>query len=93
MDASGNASLHDDRPQDTRRSRRARRAAEATSPVDVTVVVIGAGQAGLSAAYHLRRAGLVAVGERGWERGGGDVRRARRQRRRPVARGSTGGPA
>ena len=34
----------------------------------MTVVVIGAGQAGLSAAYHLRRAGLVAVGERGWER-------------------------
>ncbi len=33
----------------------------------MTVVVIGAGQAGLSAAYHLRRAGLVAVGERGWE--------------------------
>ncbi|KQS99881.1 pyridine nucleotide-disulfide oxidoreductase [Cellulomonas sp. Leaf395] len=32
------------------------------------MVVIGAGQAGLSAAYHLRRAGLVAVGERGWER-------------------------
>ena len=68
MDASGNALPHDDRPQDTRRSRRARRAAEAASPVDVTVVVIGAGQAGLSAAYHLRRAGLVAVGERGWER-------------------------
>jgi cation diffusion facilitator CzcD-associated flavoprotein CzcO len=35
--------------------------------VDVTVVVIGAGQAGLSAAYHLRRSGLVAVGESGWE--------------------------
>ena len=68
MDAPGNASLHDDRPQDTRRSRRARRPAEATSPVDVTVLVVGAGQAGLSAAYHLRRAGLVAVGERGWER-------------------------
>ncbi|GEK20115.1 oxidoreductase [Cellulomonas xylanilytica] len=31
-------------------------------------MVVGAGQAGLSAAYHLRRAGLVAVGERGWER-------------------------
>ena len=67
MDAPGNASTHD-RPQDTRRSRRAGRPAEATSPVDVTVVVVGAGQAGLSAAYHLRRAGLVAVGERGWER-------------------------
>jgi cation diffusion facilitator CzcD-associated flavoprotein CzcO len=36
-------------------------------PVEVTVVVIGAGQAGLSAAYHLRRAGMVAVGESGWE--------------------------
>ena len=31
------------------------------------VVVVGAGQAGLSAAYHLRRTGLVAVGSRGWE--------------------------
>lgn len=66
MDVSGNALLHDDRPQDTRRSRRARRAGT-TTPVDVTVVVVGAGQAGLSSAYHLRRAGLVAVGERGWE--------------------------
>ncbi|WP_082494842.1 NAD(P)-binding domain-containing protein [Cellulomonas sp. Leaf334] len=66
MDASGNALPLDDRPQDTRRSRRARRAGT-TTPVDVTVVVIGAGQAGLSSAYHLRRAGLVAVGERGWE--------------------------
>ena len=28
---------------------------------------MGAGQAGLSAAYHLRRTGLVAVGSRGWE--------------------------
>ena len=35
--------------------------------MDVDVVVVGAGQAGLSAAYHLRRAGLVAVGARGWE--------------------------
>ncbi|GIG23749.1 oxidoreductase [Cellulomonas chitinilytica] len=34
------------------------------------MVVIGAGQAGLAAAYHLRRRGLVAVGERGWERAG-----------------------
>lgn len=34
------------------------------------VVVIGAGQAGLSAAYHLRRRGMVAVGERGWEEAG-----------------------
>lgn len=31
------------------------------------MVVVGAGQAGLSAAYHLRRSGLVAVGSRGWE--------------------------
>ncbi|NUU15720.1 NAD(P)/FAD-dependent oxidoreductase [Cellulomonas humilata] len=53
---------------DTRRSRRARRSpGSVASPVDVTVAVIGAGQAGLSAAYHLRRAGLVAVGESGWE--------------------------
>lgn len=35
--------------------------------VDVDVVVIGAGQAGLSAAHHLRRAGLAAVGSRGWQ--------------------------
>lgn len=67
MDVSGNALPLDDRPQDTRRSRRARRAGT-TTPVEVTVVVVGAGQAGLSSAYHLRRAGLVAVGERGWER-------------------------
>jgi len=32
----------------------------------VTAVVIGAGQAGLSAAYHLRKSGMVAVGESGW---------------------------
>ena len=63
-----NAPLHDDRPQDTRRSRRARRAGErAPTPVDVTAVVIGAGQAGLAAAYHLRTSGMVAVGEPGWE--------------------------
>jgi cation diffusion facilitator CzcD-associated flavoprotein CzcO len=31
------------------------------------VVVIGAGQAGLSAAYHLRSHGFTAVGEHGWE--------------------------
>ena len=97
-DARGNARAvgrSEDRvpgPRDTRRSRRARDRRRSTAPVDVTVVVIGAGQAGLSAAYHLRRAGLVAVGERGWERRGRDVRRARRRaagRRRlaaPVAR-------
>lgn len=63
----------------TRRSRRelragrvsAGRAVGTTSAdvVDVDVVVVGAGQAGLSAAYHLRRSGLVSVGEPGWERG------------------------
>jgi hypothetical protein len=55
--------------------RRARRAREAVpgaggddaAVVPVDVVVVGAGQAGLSAAHHLRRAGLVAVGENGWE--------------------------
>src|SRR3954471_21027432 len=53
-------------PPETRRSRRARTSVP-SGPVDVTVVVIGAGQAGLSAAYHLRKNGLVAVGEPGWE--------------------------
>src|SRR4051794_7724179 len=53
------------RPE-SRRSRRARTPAEPV-PVSVTVVVIGAGQAGLSAAYHLRTSGMVAVGEPGWE--------------------------
>lgn len=55
-------------------SRRAlRRAQEVSGPrtVDVDVVVIGAGQAGLSAAYHLRRIGLVPVGADGWERADG----------------------
>lgn len=32
-------------------------------PRDVDVVVIGAGQAGLSAAYHLRRRGFVPIGD------------------------------
>ncbi|WP_423754410.1 NAD(P)-binding domain-containing protein [Cellulomonas iranensis] len=35
------------------------------------MVVVGAGQAGLSAAYHLHRTGLVPVGTRGWERARG----------------------
>jgi len=35
--------------------------------VDVDVVVIGAGRSGLTAAHHLRRAGLTAVGAPGWE--------------------------
>lgn len=34
-------------------------------PQSVDVVVIGAGQAGLSAAYHLRRRGFVPVGDAG----------------------------
>lgn len=60
-------------PADSRRARReSSRAASAggqadEATVDVDVVVVGAGQAGLSAAYHLRRTGLVAVGERGWQ--------------------------
>jgi thioredoxin reductase len=68
MDAAGAPPTVADGTPDTRRSRRARRSPTSGSgTVDVTVVVIGAGQAGLSAAYHLRRAGLVAVGESGWE--------------------------
>lgn len=35
--------------------------------VDVDVVVVGAGRAGLSAARHLRHAGMVAVGDDGWD--------------------------
>ncbi|MBO3083403.1 NAD(P)-binding domain-containing protein [Cellulomonas fengjieae] len=67
MDDSRTAPTLDDQPPDTRRSRRATPSAGGAAPVDVTVAVIGAGQAGLAAAYHLRRAGLVAVGERGWQ--------------------------
>ncbi|ADG75698.1 FAD-dependent pyridine nucleotide-disulfide oxidoreductase [Cellulomonas flavigena DSM 20109] len=35
------------------------------------MVVVGAGQAGLSTAYHLHRTGLVPVGSRGWEQARG----------------------
>ena len=67
MTASGSTPTVDDAGPGTRRSRRAARASEPAGPVDVTVVVVGAGQAGLSAAYHLRRSGLAAVGDAGWE--------------------------
>ncbi|GEA86486.1 NAD(P)-binding domain-containing protein [Cellulomonas cellasea] len=40
-------------------------------PPDVDVVVIGAGQAGLSAAFHLRRVGFVPHAESGRARSGG----------------------
>ncbi len=53
------------------RGRRARRAAGGPRTVEVDVVVVGAGQAGLSTAYHLQRTGLVAVGSRGWEQAAG----------------------
>ena len=43
------------------------RAPRGPRTVEVDVVVVGAGQAGLSAAYHLRRTGLVPVGSAGWE--------------------------
>lgn len=51
--------------------RRARRGPRGPRTVDVDVVVIGAGQAGLSTAYHLHRTGLVPVGSAGWERARG----------------------
>ncbi len=64
MDASDTGA----QPTQTRRSRRAPGAGPRL--VDVDVVVIGAGQAGLSAGHHLRRAGFVAVGAAGWEHAG-----------------------
>ncbi|MBD7919759.1 NAD(P)/FAD-dependent oxidoreductase [Cellulomonas sp. Sa3CUA2] len=51
--------------------RRARRQPRGPRTVDVDVVVVGAGQAGLSTAYHLHRTGLVPVGSPGWERARG----------------------
>lgn len=51
--------------------RRARRDPRAPRTVAVDVVVIGAGQAGLSTAYHLHRTGLVPVGTPGWEQARG----------------------
>nr|WP_255347056.1 NAD(P)-binding domain-containing protein [Cellulomonas sp. HZM] len=57
----------DPAPVGSRRSRRDRAARDRASSVEVDVVVVGAGQAGLSAAYHLRVAGFTAVGERGWQ--------------------------
>lgn len=53
------------------RGRRALREVREPRAVEVDVVVVGAGQAGLSAAYHLQRTGLVPVGSRGWERAAG----------------------
>ncbi|MCL2848708.1 MAG: FAD-dependent oxidoreductase [Micrococcales bacterium] len=49
----------------TRRSLRSVR--PETRTVDVDVVVIGAGRAGLGAARYLRHTGLAAVGDDGWE--------------------------
>ncbi|MBF0689724.1 MAG: NAD(P)/FAD-dependent oxidoreductase [Cellulomonas sp.] len=51
--------------------RRARRDRSRPRTVEVDVVVVGAGQAGLSTAYHLHRTGLVPVGSAGWERARG----------------------
>lgn len=51
--------------------RRARRDPRGPRTVDVDVVVVGAGQAGLSTAYHLHRTGLAPVGSPGWERARG----------------------
>ncbi|UZN02478.1 NAD(P)-binding domain-containing protein [Cellulomonas sp. S1-8] len=47
--------------------RRALRTPRGPRTVEVDVVVVGAGQAGLSSAYHLHRTGLVPVGSAGWE--------------------------
>jgi len=55
----------EDAPRRRRRDRASHRAPDA--PIEVDVVVIGAGQAGLSSAHHLRANGFTAVGERGWE--------------------------
>ncbi|MDR3069044.1 MAG: NAD(P)-binding domain-containing protein [Cellulomonas sp.] len=49
----------------TRRSLRSARPGPRV--VDVDVVVVGAGRAGLGAARHLRHAGLAAVGDDGWD--------------------------
>ncbi len=74
MDTSGSAVPVDDGTAPTSEpapaSRRARRGTTTSGPlvVDVDVVVVGAGQAGLSAGYHLGKAGMVAVGSSGWER-------------------------
>ena len=76
MDVSGSAASADDdgaapaTPAPARLSRRARREATTSDPlvVDVDVVVVGAGQAGLSTGYHLGKAGFVAVGSPDWER-------------------------
>jgi len=74
MDVSGAAAPADaaaaGAPAPGRRSRRERRDPSGPTLVDVDVVVVGAGQAGLSAGYHLRRAGFAAVGTPGWERAG-----------------------
>ena len=73
LGAAGPADIDGAAPADSapaRQSRRSRRERAVPGPrvVDVDVVVVGAGQAGLSAGYHLRKAGFTAVGSPDWER-------------------------
>lgn len=63
--ATGSVGTAMDATTPTRRRDR-RRPPAGPRTVDVDVVVVGAGQAGLTAAHHLRRAGLVALGSTGW---------------------------
>ncbi|WP_235535400.1 NAD(P)-binding domain-containing protein [Oerskovia sp. Root918] len=60
-----------EQPQPVEQSQRVQ-SSPAAQPVDVDVLVVGAGQAGLSAAYHLRRRGFVPLGLDGLPSAGPD---------------------